>query len=209
MTTPAFPAPPSSTAPDVAGGKDPDLIPGVIPGLPLVSDPDPWAAEDAPAEPGRGTGSALEALLAEVVKEVAADVVWWTVPTRPSISVGFRTDISDADMKIAQKAARVKGKTAPDGTPELDQLKLAQVLLGRYNVGIAYAGLGQARDDRGEPATFRSPEIWASVGARSAAECVAKLYATDGAQIAHGRALSNASGWLDDPEDAEAGPTLG
>lgn len=199
MSSPTFSVPPAAPA-------DAPLTPGVVPGLP-VEPADHFAGygaepevDEAPPEP-----TTLAAMLADLRREVAPQERTWEVPTRPGWAVQYRTDITDAAMKVAQRGARIKGRKAPDGSELVDELKMGAILLGQYCTAVLYQGT-VAETDRGDNLTFRSPELWGAFGARSVAECVMKFYATDGAVVSAGRVLINASGWTDDPDDV-AGPT--
>lgn len=188
-----FPAPP-------APGRPVLIDDGPDDNMPPASDPDV-------REPGAGAPSTLAEIRAELAGEVVPEERSWLVDTRPGYAVRFRTDITDSDFKHARKRSTMRGRRGVDGQPEIDDLKMGRIILGTYNTAILRRGT-VVLDNDGDPLTFRSREFLELYGVATVADAIRAFYGTDGAVISAGRALMQASGWLDDPtEDDAAGPT--
>lgn len=197
---PTFPA----AAPD-----DAELPDGVLP-------PDPGErgakgagvpAADPAASPPAET-SDYEALRKELSAAVVIPDRTWDVDTRPGYAARFRVDLTDTEFQRLRKQCRVKnGKRNPQtGEYEVDELKLSRLVLGVYSTALLRDGVVIEEEGTGDPMTFRSPEFLAIYDAKSVGDAVAAFYGTDGGVISHGRALIQASGWLDDPDETETTP---
>jgi hypothetical protein len=204
MPTSPPPAGPTFAVP-IAGEE---LTPGVIPGY---VDPDRGPADVFDDQPAGIDGEAtpLAQLLGELKTAVQRPELGpLEIPGRPGWGVTYRTDISDADLKRAQRAAKVKGKPRnADGSYDVDEVKLTQLLLGQYCTALWRGGEKLEMPD-GSAITFRSPMLLQELSVGSVAEAVRTVYGTDGSVVSSGRALMAASGWLDDPDDVDSGPTL-
>lgn len=185
-----------------------ELTPGVLPGY---VDPDAGPADVFSGEPGIASEETpLAQLLGELKSEVQRPELGpLEIPGRPGWGVTYRTDVSDADMKRAQRSARLKGKPRnPDGSYEVDEVKLTHLLLGQYCSALYRQGTRLELPD-GTAITFRHPIMLQELGVATVADAVRKVYGSDGSVVSAGRALMAASGWTDDPDDVEAGPTQG
>lgn len=216
-----FPAPPPGELQDGVLPPDPEA-PRSAPALPAGGlapiDPDlepdsplaPVDADDVVRPPGEGP-VAYETLRAELAADVDIPDRTWDVDTRPGYSARFRVDLEDREFQRLRRACRMKGKrNVQTGEYEVDELKLSRLVLATYNTGLFRNGT-LIEDDNGDPMVFRSPEFLAIFGSTTAGDAVGKFYGIDGGVISAGRALIQASGWMDDPDEAEvgAGPTGG
>lgn len=174
----------------------------------LGTDPGAHRPADPDAEGRTPSPSSLAALRNELTTELAAGEKDWANPSRPGFGARYRLDLSEADFETARKfATRKKGvRGREDDVSEVTQLLH---LLARYNTAITKDGVDLVDEISGQPATFRSSEFQAVYGASRAIDAVRGFYGTDGAIIQVGRAFTQATGWLDDPDeiDVEAGPT--
>ena len=177
-------------------------------------DHDPFG--DDPAQPldlaaHEGARTPLEELRAELEEPPDLPPKRWENPNRPNWAAAYRVDVDDHQFKALQRRSRIKGQRDARGEPMVDEYRLGLLMLGTYNVEISRHGQ-VLRDSDGDPMTFRSPE-WLTdiIACKDVAAGVRKFYGSDGAVISTGRALMQASGYLDDPDEAAdaAGPTRG
>lgn len=185
--------------------------------LPAPGEHDPLDEDLAPLDlpGGEGSTTALAELKAEL-DELIVDNKTWPNPNRPGWAATFRTDIDDKQFRHLQRRSQIRGQKDARGELRVDELKLSLLMLGTYNVGITVRGTSLTDND-GDPMTFRSTEWLTEVIDRpDVAAGVRKYYGTDGAVISAGRALMQASGYLDDPDEVDddeellsPGPTKG
>lgn len=220
MSEPTFDLPPQPGEPGhippgaVAAGN-----PGPSSGAPLPSDgplvhPDYLPAGGALRQPGPHEDelTPLGELLGELTVEVTKTEKTWPIPTRPGWAARFRTDVSKADFDRAKKQAQY-GPKRPGEDRAVNELQQGLILLGTYNVALLRQVGGQwieaTEQGSDTPLTFRSPQFMGLYQVQTAAGAAWKLYGTDGAALSAGRALMEASGWLDDQDEVQLGPTPG
>lgn len=162
------------------------------------------AADDADLDPVDHP-TELARLKAELADDVTVESPTFPVPTRPGWAVTYSAGFDGDDVK--EWARRARDRKAPTG---VDQLRLACILLA--NTCQAVRKNDQPLTEDGEDLTFRSPELQAIYGTKTAAETVRLFYGGprhqgDGHILAHSQELLKLAGFDADVERLDPTPS--
>jgi hypothetical protein len=139
--------------------------------------------------------SMYAALRDELSKPAEVEPMWLPIPARPDMELKFDTAISFDDFRTLIKRHTKQKK--------FNALMFGYALISQQNTGFAYKG--REMFDGNDPMTVASPELQGMMDVRGAAECIRKLYVTDGGVLQTVNKLSDAAGFGE--SDLESGDT--
>lgn len=144
-------------------------------------------------------GTILEALTAELQRDVIRPDITLLVPTREKISVRFSPNITHDQLSKWQKQA---GGNSRKG---VDTNKFGRLLLAHTNSGLIFDGV--LVTDDGDPMTFRTERFVTMNGGGQVIEAISKFYSSDAAIDSAAAAVLEAAGYQDEAEESDDFPT--
>lgn len=144
----------------------------------------------------------LDSLQNELRRVVQNDPITLVVPSRPTISLTFDTNIDSAKLQLWRKAS--SDKSMPDN---FDGVKFSSIIIANQCTHVMYDGK-IATDVDDKDLNFRNNNFLAMLDAKRAVTAVRKLYGVDGHIFIAADAILRAAGYDSEEQDQSTDPTL-
>lgn len=144
----------------------------------------------------------LDSLQNELRRVVQNDPITLVVPSRPTISLTFDTNIDSGKLQLWRKAS--SDKSMPDN---FDGVKFSAIIIANQCINVMYDGK-IATDEHGSDLNFRNENFLSMLDAKRAVTAVRKLYGVDGHIFIAADAILRAAGYDSEEQDQSTDPTL-
>lgn len=149
--------------------------------------------------------SPLDALRAEVQRELESEPVTYPVPGRPGWAARFNTNVSGDQLKAWGR----KCTTRRGGKEDFDPLKLSKIVIANQCEALVLDGEDVWADgDEDDLINLTHPAFMEMIGVSSGLDAVKAWYQSDGVIMQLGQQLLEDAGYTDTRiEDVEEDPT--
>lgn len=144
----------------------------------------------------------LDSLQSELSRVVHNEPITLVVPSRPTISLKFDTNIDSAKLQLWRKASQ--DKSMPDN---FDGVKFSAIIIANQCTHVMYDGK-IATDVDGVDLNFRNNNFLGMLNSQRAIPAVRKLYGVDGHIFIAADAILRAAGYDSEEQDQSTDPTL-
>jgi hypothetical protein len=144
----------------------------------------------------------LDELRKELKRVVKNPPVVLQVPSRPSMSIKYDTNIEAKMLQSWRKACR--DKSMPDN---FDSLKFSTIVMANQAEEITFSG-EVIVDEGGELLTFRNQAFVDMLGAIGSIDAVRRLYGVDGHIFIAADEILRAAGYDSEGQEQQTDPTL-